>query len=149
MKYHCLEDFSVRFAETDTAGIVHFTNFLRWAENAESDFFRKHGSSLIEKTDAETQVGWPKVGVSANYKSPARYADCIRVKIRPAALPPPKARSIFWEFAVFRVETDGAETLLADGAWKSVFAEIDGNGNVRVGNAIPAPVLAAIQSLAD
>lgn len=147
MKYHVLEDFHVRFSETDAAGVVHFSNFLRWAENAEGDFFRKNGLSLIVKDDAGAHIGWPKVNVFTNFKAPARYADCIRVKIRPQETPSPSAHGIAWEFIVCRVEKDGAEAVLAEGGWKSVFAVIDASGKIRLGDGIPASVLVAIEKL--
>jgi acyl-CoA thioesterase FadM len=33
----------VQFAETDMAGIVHFSNYFRWMEEVEHAFFRSVG----------------------------------------------------------------------------------------------------------
>ena len=145
-KYHCLEDFSVRFVETDAAGLVHFTNFLRWAENAESDFFRTYGAAMMKKDAAGTLCGFPRVAVNINYRTPARYADLIRVRIRPESHPEATSRSLSWEFRISRVEKDNAEALLAHGTWKTVFAKIDINGNVEAGTVLPEDIFYAVKN---
>ena len=65
---------SVEFAETDLAGIMHFTNFYRWMEVCEHEFLRSIGLSVdlpvkvtnfvsmyilavLLELDAETLVG--------------------------------------------------------------------------------------------
>ncbi len=146
MKFHTLEDFSVRMSETDAAGLVHFSHFLRWAENAEGDFFRKNGLSVFEKTAAGTCVGWPRVAAEIRFLAPARYADRIRVRIRPEVFPPNGARSIRWRFEISRAEKNGSETPLANGAWTSVFAEIGGNAEISVKPTLPSEFLSAVKS---
>ena len=37
----------VQFAETDLAGIAHFSNFVRWMEETEHAFFRSLGMSIV------------------------------------------------------------------------------------------------------
>lgn len=148
-KYHSPDDFCVRFAETDAAKLAHFTNFLRWAENAEGDFFRTYGASLIKKDATGTLHGFPRVSVKIDYRAPARYADRIRVRIRPQTFPPAGARSIDWEFQISRIEKNNTETLLACGSWKTVFAEIDTHGNVKAGNTLPDDILIAVKNFFD
>ena len=41
----------VEFVDTDMAGIVHFTNFFRYMEQAEAEFFRSQGHSLASTTE--------------------------------------------------------------------------------------------------
>ena len=144
--FYTLEDFSVRFAETDAAGLVHFTHFLRWAENAEGDFFRTRGLSVLEKTGAGTLSGFPRVAVRANFCAPARYADRIRAQIRPQFCPEENARSLSWEFRIFRVETDESQTLLSDGTWKTVFASVSRDGKIQGGNNIPDNIVQAVKN---
>ncbi|MBR6797939.1 MAG: hypothetical protein IKM45_04545 [Opitutales bacterium] len=144
-KYHTPDDFCVRFAETDSAKLAHFTNFLRWAENAEGDFFRTYGASLIKKDATGVLHGFPRVSVKIDYRAPAHYADRIRVRIRPQMFPPEGSRSIDWEFQISRIEKNNTETLLAYGSWKTVFATIDAHGNVKAGNALPDDTFAALK----
>ena len=42
---HTLTD-RVQFADTDMAGIGHFSNFFRYMERVEHDFFRAQGMSI-------------------------------------------------------------------------------------------------------
>lgn len=145
-KFYTLPEFSVRFSETDAAGVVHFTHFLRWAENAEGDFFRTNGLRIFEKMPAGAgAAGFPRVRVSADFFAPAHYADKIRVRIRPAALPLPNSRRIDWIFEIARVEKSGEETALAAGAWTSVCAEFFADGTAHAANALPAALLRALE----
>jgi acyl-CoA thioester hydrolase len=74
---HTLTD-RVQFADTDMAGIVHFSNFFRYMERVEHDFFRALGMSIWdghnEVTDGE-RVGWPRVHASCDYKAPLRFEE--------------------------------------------------------------------------
>ncbi len=68
----------VQFADTDMAGIVHFSNFFRYMERVEHDFFRSLELSIREdpaKIAAEECVGWPRVHASCDYKSPLFFEE--------------------------------------------------------------------------
>lgn len=74
---HTLTD-RVQFADTDMAGIVHFSNFFRYMERVEHDFFRAIGMSIWdghnEVPDGE-RVGWPRVHASCDYKAPLHFEE--------------------------------------------------------------------------
>ena len=78
----------VQFHETDTAGIVHFSWFYRYMEEAEHALWRAAGLS-IAPPDAE--VGFPRVAASFDFHRPLRFEDEFEVRIRIAAI---GARSI-------------------------------------------------------
>ena len=40
----------VEFCDTDMAGIVHFSTFYKWMEQAEHDYFRSLGLSIVTHT---------------------------------------------------------------------------------------------------
>jgi acyl-CoA thioester hydrolase len=70
----------VEFCDTDMAGIAHFANFFRWMESAEVEFLRTRGLSV--KMDWEGQaIGFPRVGASCDYVSPARFQDLIDIEL--------------------------------------------------------------------
>ncbi|HEU0006250.1 MAG TPA: thioesterase family protein [Terriglobia bacterium] len=69
----------VDFAETDMAGIMHFSNFFRFMEAAETAFFRSLGLSIYPK-DFHT-VGWPRVHADCDFKSPLRFEDLVEVHL--------------------------------------------------------------------
>ncbi len=72
----------VEFVDTDMAGIVHFTNFFRYMEQAEAEFFRSQGHLLAQPPEPDgSAYGWPRVAASCSFKAPARYNDVLDVRI--------------------------------------------------------------------
>jgi YbgC/YbaW family acyl-CoA thioester hydrolase len=72
----------VEFCETDMAGIVHFSNYYRYMEQAEHEFLRSLGLALMMTEPDGTVLGWPRVSSSCSYKSPARYDDVLEIRLR-------------------------------------------------------------------
>ena len=70
----------VHFYETDAAGIVHFSNFFRYMEEAEHALWREAGLSIANR---KAPVGFPRVAASFEYHRPRRVEDefdvCIKV----------------------------------------------------------------------
>lgn len=71
---------TVSFAETDMAGIVHFSNFFRYMEEAEHAFLRSMGFSVHGTIDAEL-IAFPRVDVSCVYKAPLRFEDEFQIEL--------------------------------------------------------------------
>jgi YbgC/YbaW family acyl-CoA thioester hydrolase len=67
----------VQFAETDLAGIVHFSAYFRYMEEAEHALWRAAGLSV-----ARDDLHWPRVSASCEYTNPLRFEDEIMVKVR-------------------------------------------------------------------
>src|SRR3954462_7810236 len=70
----------VEFAETDMAGIVHFSNFFRYMENAEHAFYRSLGASVI-MNDLNPPLGFPRVHADCDYKRPIRFEDLLEIHL--------------------------------------------------------------------
>lgn len=70
----------VTFPETDATGIVHFSNFFRYVEEAEAAMWRAAGLSLV----SDGTVWWPRVHASFDYKRPLRFEDEVDVHLRVA-----------------------------------------------------------------
>src|SRR5262245_44330655 len=68
----------VAFAETDTAGIVHFSNYLRYFEDAEHALWRQAGLSIHA---AESPIGWPRVSASCEYHRPLKFEQDFEVLV--------------------------------------------------------------------
>ena len=64
MPYEHTSTRRIEFSETDMAGLVHFSNFFRYMETAERDFFEAAGVELIN-TQPGKLVGWPRVRAPA------------------------------------------------------------------------------------
>ena len=71
----------VHFAETDMAGIVHFSNYFRWMEEVEHAYLRSLGLSVSMLHDG-LHLGWPRVSVSCEYFGPVRFEDDVRLTLR-------------------------------------------------------------------
>lgn len=70
----------VEFSDTDMAGIVHFTAFLRYMEAAEHAFFRSLGFS-IHTTGFTEPIGWPRVHVDCDFSYPLRFEDIVEISL--------------------------------------------------------------------
>jgi YbgC/YbaW family acyl-CoA thioester hydrolase len=73
----------VQFHETDMAGIVHFSNYFRYMEEAEHALWRAAGLGI---GDAGDDIGFPRVAATCDYKAPLRFEDEFEVWIRVAAI---------------------------------------------------------------
>ena len=71
----------IQFAETDMAGIAHFSNFFRMMEEVEHAFFRSVGLSVSMQHDG-MHVGWPRVSTSCEFFGPVRFEDEIELRLR-------------------------------------------------------------------
>src|SRR5262245_66426110 len=69
----------VQFHETDAAGLVHFTAFFRYLEEAEHELWRAAGLSIHPPG---TEVGFPRLSTSFEYHQPMRFEDEFEVHIR-------------------------------------------------------------------
>lgn len=94
----------VEFAETDMAGIVHFSNFFRMMEATEHAFFRSLGFTIHDVENGET-VGWPRVSASCDYRAPLRFEEEVEIQLIVAEV---RSRSIRYQF-IFRKVADGIE----------------------------------------
>jgi YbgC/YbaW family acyl-CoA thioester hydrolase len=69
----------VNFYECDGAGIVHFSNYFRYMEEAEHGLWRDSGLSIARKG---LGVGFPRVAASFEYQRPLRFEDEIDIQVR-------------------------------------------------------------------
>jgi len=69
----------VQFYETDLAGIVHFSWFFRYMEEAEHALWREAGLTIAV---AGEEVGFPRLAASCDFHAPLRFEDEFEVWIR-------------------------------------------------------------------
>jgi acyl-CoA thioester hydrolase len=69
----------VNFYEVDQAGIVHFSNFYRYMEEAEYGLWRSAGVSL----QPTPEYGFPRVAASFEFHAPLRFDEefsvCLQI----------------------------------------------------------------------
>ena len=99
----------VQFAETDLAGIVHFSAMFRYMEEAEHALWRSCDLSIAERGSS---LGWPRLNAALEFRNPLRFEDEFEIVVRIVAL---KRRTIEYEFIIRR-----ADVLIAVGAMTSI-----------------------------
>ena len=70
----------VEFGDTDMAGIMHFANFFRFMEVAETDFLQSLGMSVSWRSENK-KWGFPRVSVACDYQRPARFLDVLTIAV--------------------------------------------------------------------
>jgi YbgC/YbaW family acyl-CoA thioester hydrolase len=130
----------VEFAETDMAGIVHFSNFFRMMESAEHAFFRSLGFTIHGVEDDDTTIGWPRVSASCDYRAPLRFEEEVEIHLVVAEV---RSRSIRYQF-FFRRVGDGLE--IARGSVAAVCAMVDKTTGKLVPVLIPDRIRAKISA---
>lgn len=73
----------VQFSETDAAGLVHFSNFFRYFEDAEHDLWRSEGLSIHPEN---SPIGWPRVAAACEFHRPLKFEQEFEVVVRIAEL---------------------------------------------------------------
>ncbi|RME37069.1 MAG: acyl-CoA thioesterase [Planctomycetota bacterium] len=71
----------VQFAETDLAGVLHFSHYFRYMEEVEHAFLRSLGFSVVDPGGIEV-LSWPRVSASCEYVSAARFEDELTLSLR-------------------------------------------------------------------
>jgi YbgC/YbaW family acyl-CoA thioester hydrolase len=69
----------VQFYETDAAGIVHFSWFFRYMEEAEHALWRENGLSIHPE---ESPIGWPRVAAACEFHRALKFEQEFDVRIR-------------------------------------------------------------------
>lgn len=69
----------VLFHEVDSAGIVHFSVYFRYMEEAEHALWREAGLSVAPQG---SDVGFPRVAAAFEYYRPLRFEDEFEARIR-------------------------------------------------------------------
>jgi 4-hydroxybenzoyl-CoA thioesterase/acyl-CoA thioester hydrolase len=117
----------IEFVDTDMGGIVHFSRYFIFMETAEHEFLEALGTSVALDLDGK-QIGWPRVSVSCEYRSPARFGETLDIHL---SVRRKGKKSMTYEVE-FRVD----ERLVAVGRATSVCCELAPGEEVR---SIPIP----------
>ena len=80
---------TVRFGETDAAGVVHFLELFRWCHETWEESLEKYGIVLQEIfptnqiNTSQLDVALPVVNCEANYFQPLYVGDTINIELNP------------------------------------------------------------------
>jgi acyl-CoA thioester hydrolase len=135
MAYQFSQRRCVTFAETDLAGIMHFSNFFRWMEETEHAFYRSLGLSVhpLAAGETVTETGWPRLKASAEYFLPLKFEEEAEVELLVAEMRTKAMRHIFriWK------NPDGDRRLAAAGEF--VIVAVAAAPGTRVMKGVPIP----------
>jgi YbgC/YbaW family acyl-CoA thioester hydrolase len=107
----------VQFAETDMAGIVHFSQFYKYMEEAEHEFFRSLGLSIMHHSEDGSIIGWPRVSANCNFEGSAYFEDVLEVRL---AVYRKGVKSITYNFEFWR-----GDSRIVRGTMKTVCCQFE------------------------
>ena len=68
----------IYYHDTDCGGVVYYANYLKYLEEARSEYFESRG--LIIKDLRDEGIGFVVARQEIDYKSPSFYGDTLEVK---------------------------------------------------------------------
>lgn len=129
----------VEFGDTDMAGIMHFANFFRFMESAETDFLHSVGLSVSWRRDG-VKWGFPRVSVGCDFQKPARFEDVLTIAVTVERV---GERSVSYRFDF----SNPAGEPIAVGRITAVFCRSDAPGHLESVE-MPADIRAKLQGQA-
>jgi acyl-CoA thioester hydrolase len=93
--------FRVTWVDTDAAGVVHYSNYFRFFERAEEEFYRHLGFDFTNF--GERGLWFPRVEASCQYRKPGGYSDLLAIEVSVEDL---KEKSVKLGFRVVNEKTD-------------------------------------------
>jgi acyl-CoA thioester hydrolase len=135
----------VLFHETDLAGIMHFSNFFKWMEEAEHALLRSLGLSvhpMRKEGHSETRTGWPRVSAKCDYHAPLMFEELVDVRVAVVEL---RSKSVRYRMHFHK--QDAASTLAASGELTVVSIQADPETRKMRAIAIPDSFRQALEPL--
>jgi acyl-CoA thioester hydrolase len=139
MAYEFKAQRRVEFADTDMAGIMHYSNFFRFMETAEHGFYRSLGFSVVEP-GLDPRVGWPRVHAECDYRKPLRFEDLVEIHL---LVTEKRSKALSFQFR-FRKLGGGAGEEVARGALTIVCVSHAPDGTMKA-VAIPDAIASKIE----
>lgn len=111
----------IEFCETDAAGIIHFSSFFCYMEQAEHAFLRSLGTSVIQALEDGSHLSWPRVHAECDFVSAVRFEDVLKISVWVARL---GSKSVSYRFDFF----DSLDKLVAKGLVTAVCCRVGQGG---------------------
>ena len=127
----------VEFADTDMAGIMHFSAFFRFMEGAEHALLRSLGFSVFTEVGKEV-ITFPRVAASCQFRSPARCEEVLDIDVSVRRL---GTKSVTYGFAF-----SSSGRAVAEGEMTSVCCRIP-HGGLPVSIPIPDEMAEKLRKL--
>lgn len=113
----------VEFHDTDSAGIMHFSRFFQFMEEAEHELLRSVGLSVFmsaEQAQQDVPLSWPRVSAHCDYRNALRFEDEVNIDV---SIEKFGRSSVTWLFEFTR-----GDTRIAQGTITSVCCRIEPTG---------------------
>ncbi|WFB34906.1 acyl-CoA thioesterase [Kiritimatiellota bacterium B12222] len=111
-------DRTIPFADSDAAGIVHFSRIACYAEEAEHAFLIQAGYPI--KVNSAHAYHWPRVNYQANYLRPLFPFQTIKLQLTSSKI---GRSSITWKWSIHDEKT---QELHCHGEMKTVCCMVQG-----------------------
>ncbi len=118
--------FRIRWVDTDVAGVMHYSNYFRYFEACEQDFYHSHGKTL-DQLRKKYGILLPRVEAHCKYRTACRYDDLVEVELTVREV---AEKTITYDFRMVRKQ-DGK--VAAEGYLKCIAVNSDWK-------AVPIPV---------
>src|SRR6266508_2521149 len=69
------------FAETDCAGIAHFSVFFRYMEEAEHAFLRSLGQTVRQEQEDGSVIGFPRLSARCEYSRSLKFEEVVDIHL--------------------------------------------------------------------
>jgi acyl-CoA thioester hydrolase len=119
----------VEFGDTDMAGIMHFSNFFRFMEVAETDFLLARGLTVSWFEDGR-KLGFPRVSASCDYAKPAKFGDLLTVAVT--------VEKVGRKSVAYRFDFTRGPDPIAVGRMTAVYCRSDQQGGIEALDIPPA-----------
>jgi len=112
----------VEFRDTDAAGIVHFSAFFVYMEQAEHELLRQLGLGVV-LSDDDGEISWPRISATCDFRNPAKFEDILEIEVVVNSI---SRTSVTYDF---RFTRDGKS--IANGSMTTVCCRIGPNSLPR------------------
>ena len=99
--------YRITWSDVDAAQVVHHSNYFRFFERAEEEFYEHLDLNL--NYFVENGIWLPRIEVFCQYKTPSRFGDTLEISLSIKEI---KEKAVKYEFVVRKKDTD---VLVAEG----------------------------------
>jgi acyl-CoA thioester hydrolase len=125
----------VEFAETDAAGMVHFSVFFRYMEEAEHAVWRAAGMDIFASRETNS---WPRISAHFDFKTPLRFQDEFVVQTEMASV---TRSTIQWAHVLTR-----GDVVIGTGTVTAVYVKKLPDGTIKSTD-IPDEIISRLRSV--
>ncbi len=131
----------VEFADTDAAGLMHFSNFFRFMESAEHAFLRSLGHS-VHTVHEDGVMGFVRVHAECDYRRPLRFEDEVDITVTVREV---NTKSVVYDFVFHRSDDTERAEAVATGSFTVVCVNKDNRTQQVRAVEIPADLAARLK----